>query len=550
MVTIDEQPTETADHPRGGRGAVARAAGLLRRSWRQLTSMRTALVLLFLLAVAAIPGSLLPQRNVSVEKVRAFLAAHPTAGPLIDRASGFNVYGSPWFSAIYLLLFASLVGCLVPRLRSHAVALWRRPPPAPRRLDRLPAYAVVGTGPVDQVAVADRLRAMLRGQRFRVTVRQEAPGTVTLSAEKGYLKETGNLLFHFALLGLLAGVAYGSLGGWHANRLLVAGAENSFCNSMQQYDEYGLGAAVDGSDLPPFCLRLDSFRGSYLDNGQPVAFDATIGYRWAGGGGAERTRRVSVNSPLRLSGANVYLLGHGYAPVLRYTDRYGRTQPVTAPVLPRDGALTSDGVALFPDANLDPRTGRPDELGQIGFNGVYLPTVPPDPAVGRSLHPAERDPGLMLQAYRGDLGLDAGTPLSVYTLDARQLRAGRLSTFDQPHLLRPGETWTLSDSSRVEFLGTRPWVALSVRWDPGERVVLGGAVCLLIGLLVSLTGRRRRVWLRVTADQVTAGGLPRNDDQTFAVEFAELVRRAGEQVDDDGSGELRREGHTGTGPTE
>src|SRR6202022_4208509 len=50
---------------------------LLRWTWRQLTSMRIALTLLFLLSVAAIPGSLLPQREIDPSKVLQYFAAHP-----------------------------------------------------------------------------------------------------------------------------------------------------------------------------------------------------------------------------------------------------------------------------------------------------------------------------------------------------------------------------------------------------------------------------------------------------------------------------------------
>ena len=45
--------------------------GGLRWMWRQLTSMRTALILLFLLALAAVPGSVFPQRGVSPLRVLA-----------------------------------------------------------------------------------------------------------------------------------------------------------------------------------------------------------------------------------------------------------------------------------------------------------------------------------------------------------------------------------------------------------------------------------------------------------------------------------------------
>jgi cytochrome c biogenesis protein len=515
---MDTKPRDYVPPPTPPPGVVA----LARRSWRQLTSMRTALVLLFLLAVAAIPGSLLPQRNLNIERVGEYLAAHHTAGPWLDRLWLFDVYASPWFSAIYLLLFVSLVGCLVPRLRDHLVALFRVPPEAPRRLERLPAHADGIEHHGDPATVASGLQKLLKARRFRAVVR-ERDGDFTVNAEKGYLKETGNLLFHFALLGMLIGVASGSWWGWHANRLVVAGPENAFCDTLQQYDDYGLGARVSAGDLPPFCLRLDDFQASYLDNGQPTSYRALVHY--TEGSGPERTRTVEVNDPLRLPGANVYLLGHGYAPVVRYTDRYGRSQTTTAPFLPSDGLLTSQGVAAFPDANVDPNTGTRDPKGQVAFAGVYLPTVSTvDPT--RSAFPAERDPMLVLVAYVGDLGVDSGLPQSVYTLNQRQLDAGRLSKVGDPYRLRAGDSAKLPDGSTVEFLGTRPWATVSVRYDPGEKPVLVAAVCLLIGLLTSLTGKRRRVWFRIGPHTVTAGGLPRTEYAGFSHEFDEIVRAA------------------------
>ncbi len=492
---------------------------VFRRSWRQLTSMRTALILLFLLAVAAIPGSLLPQRTVAVEKVNQYLATHGDTGRWLDRLWLFDVYSSPWFSAIYLLLFVSLVGCFVPRLRDHTVALFRRPPEAPQRLERLPAHASL-PGPVPAADVAGALRA----RRFRVAVRADGEVT-TVSAEKGQLKESGNLLFHLALLALLIGVGAGSWWGWHANRLLVAGEDQAFCNTLGQYDEYGLGARVTPGGLPPFCLQLDRFDASYVDSGQPVSFAAAM--RYSVDGAPQRSQTVKVNSPLRLSGANVYLLGHGYAPVLRYTDRYGRAQTTVTPFLSNDGQLTSEGVAAFPDANVDPATGARPQRSQVAFAGVYLPTAATDGSA-RSAFPAERDPRLVLVAYVGDLG----APPSVYSLDQRQIQAGRLAAVGEPHRMRAGEKWTLPDGSTVEFLGTRPWVTLSVRHDPGEKPVLAAAVLLLLGLLVSLTGKRRRVWFRLSPDGVVAGGLPRTEYPGFRAEFDEIVRAVRERIPD------------------
>ncbi|HEX6075305.1 MAG TPA: cytochrome c biogenesis protein ResB [Micromonosporaceae bacterium] len=522
--------------PGGGRGLAATG----RRWWRQLTSMRTALVLLFLLAVAAVPGSLFPQRNVNQSGVSDYFTAHPDAAPILDRLWAFDVYASPWFGAIYLLLFVSLVGCLVPRMRLHVRAMLRRPPDAPRHLDRLPQHAAPGSVPVDPAGLADRIAGMLRGRRWRTAVRHH-DGSVTVSAEKGFLRETGNLLFHFSLLAILIGVAWGSAYGFYGNRLLVAGPEQAFCSSLQQFDDYGLGSAASSADLPPLCLELVDFDARYLSNGQPEAFSAET--RYTLGDSAPRDFTLRVNGPLRLDDGSVYLVGHGYAPVIRYTDRYGRGQTSVAPFLPVDQMLSSEGVAVFPDANVNPKTGKREPDLQIGFQGRYMPTLPDNPQSGHSAFPAERGPGLVLFAYRGDLGLDAGIPRSVYSLDQRQIDQGQLRMIgDQPKLLRPGQKWTLDDGTTVEFLGTRQWITLQLRHDPGAPLVLVAGGVLLAGLLASLTVRRRRVWFRLSAPEgaadlrgrtiVEAGGLTRAEYTGFGDEFTRLVARS---VPDSGS---------------
>ena len=503
-----------------------------RAFWRWLTSMRTALILLLVLAVAAVPGSVWPQRSVSQESVDAYLRNHPSLGPWLDRFSAFDVYSSPWFSAVYLLLFVSLVGCLVPRLRQHAGNLLARPPEAPARLDRLPHWSRRSAAP-PPTATAAALASQLRGpvgRGWRTAVREQPDGSVTVAAEKGYLKETGNLVFHFALLALLVGVALGSWYGWHANRLVVAGQE--FCNTVQQFDEYGLGARTTAADLPGFCVTVHDFQASYLDTGQPVAYSADISYV-SSVDAPPKPWTLRVNDPLRLSGANVYLLGHGYAPMLRFTDRYGTTFTATAPFLPIDGMLSSTGAFKFQDANVAPGAAGPrDPTDQVGFAGIYWPTRPPDPALGASIFPAERDPVLTLVAYEGNLGLGSGRPQSVYDLDSRQIANGELALVGT-EALRPGEKWTLPDGSTVEFLGTKQWITISVRHDPGEPIVLLGAGALLVGLMVSLSGKRRRVWARITPDGdggslITLGGLARTEYPGFADEFAAITALAGD----------------------
>ncbi|TBL23902.1 cytochrome c biogenesis protein ResB, partial [Verrucosispora sp. SN26_14.1] len=401
----------------------------------------------------------------------------------------------------------------------------------------------------------------LRRRRWRVAVRGDE-----ISAEKGYLKETGNLIFHSAMVLLLVGVALGSWYGWHGNRLLVSGPDGVFCNTRQQYAEAKLGPRV-GDDLPRFCMQLDEFEAEFLPSGQPSFFNAKVTVDEDGG--APRAAEFSVNSPLRLDGANVYLLGHGYVPLIRYTDRFGNTQTSTVPFLTTgDMGLTSEGLAAFPDANVDPATGERNADLQMAFSGLYLPTAPQEPPFTRSEYPTEQNPLLGLIAYRGNLGLDGGIPGSVYQLDQRQIRNGRLTEVGSKDL-RKGESWTLDDGTTVEFVGTERYIVLSVRHDPGTMLLLVSSVGLVLGLMGSLFVRRRRIFVRVLpagsgpsgsepsvaglpgagppaggsptggSSLVEVAGLPRTEHPGFAAEFSQLVaaigddRRTGETIDPD-----------------
>src|SRR5690606_13681328 len=73
-----------------------RALDFARNTWRGLTSMRTALILLFLLALAALPGAMLPPYSLSAPKVEQYIAEHGWWGELLDALGFFEVYSSVW----------------------------------------------------------------------------------------------------------------------------------------------------------------------------------------------------------------------------------------------------------------------------------------------------------------------------------------------------------------------------------------------------------------------------------------------------------------------
>ncbi|MEU6858764.1 cytochrome c biogenesis protein ResB [Glycomyces sp. NPDC046736] len=473
-----------------------------RRWWHQLTSMRTALLLLLALALAAIPGSTFPQRAISSVDVADYYEAHPDLAPWLDRVWAFDVYTSPWFSAIYLLLMISLVGCIVPRLGVHWKALRAKVPDAPKRMSILPYHRVIDSG-----ANQTRARAVLKQRRWRTTVRESDDGTVVIAAEKGFLRESGNLLFHTSIIFVLVGVALGSLMSWYGNRILSE--DKSYCNNLQQYDEYGLGAWVDETSLPRFCLTLNSFDAEFT-NGGPTAFDADVTYETAGETGEYD---LEVNHPLNIDGTNVFLIGHGYTAVVTYTDRYGQTQTLHQEFLAMDAALNSEGAFKFPDANVDPATGQVDPDAEAGFDAILVPTFDDSTAMLLGADPEPNNPVLALTAYTGDLGLGDGRPESVYSINDEQIASGALRQVnDEVEVIGLGDAMTLPDGSTLTFDGVEQYAVLQVRHDPGGPVVLAGAVLLLLGLLPALSVRRRRYWIRWNPDgTVETAGLNRND---------------------------------------
>jgi cytochrome c biogenesis protein len=498
----------------------------LRWAWRQLTSMRIALILLFLLALGSIPGSVLPQEGTNAAGVAQYYKSHPTLAPLLNHLGMFNVFGAAWFAAIYLLLFASLVGCVVPRTFKLVGSARTLPPKAPRNIGRLPHAASyqVALPPGEALEVAARV---LGGHGFRL--RRAGDGQMWLSAEKGYLREVGNLLFHLALLGVLVSIALGGLFGFKADKLVVAGA--TFSDTQSDLDEFFPGRLVTDSDLAPFTIKLDSFSANYVTSGpqlgQPVAFNARVSYT-ADPGGPVRTDDIQVNHPLSVDGVKVYLIGHGYAPVFKVTDPNGQVayEGPTPFISGTSGNFLSQGVVKVPDASPE----------QLGFSGVFVPTAVDVGGTLESIFPAADHPVVSLIAYGGNLGENSGPTQSVYALDM----AGLKQLAAQPHVLGPGQTWQLpGGKGAITFVGYQQWASLTITHDPGQLPALVCGMGALGGLLLSFLVRRRRVFVRVApapsgnGSAVQFGGLARTDASGgFEAEFASLaaeLRAAHEQ---------------------
>lgn len=517
---IDSAPQSDAKIVNPNLGVV----GWLRWFWRQLTSMRTALLLLLLLAIAAVPGSLVPQRSSDPNGVSQYFADYKDTAPILDQFQMFDVYTSAWFSAIYLLLFISLIGCVLPRTKHHIEALQAQPPVTPANLVRLPAYAKFSILGKSAEEVLEAARQVLKADRYRVARYDRAAGgkgklkseaSITVSAERGYMRETGNLIFHFALVGVLIAVGFGGGFGFAGQRAIYEG--QAFTNSLIAFDSFNPGRFFNSANLTPYTIKLDKFTAVYEEKnsnaiGQPVDFTADVTTQIQGEEPQQQT--IKVNKPLRIAGTDVYLLGNGYAPTITVRDPEGNvvfTDSVN--FLPQDKNLTSLGVIKLPD-------GLAEQVGLIGF---FYPTVSKGHSGAFfSMYPDLIDPRLTLDVYAGDLGLDEGIPRSVYALDTSDMTklAGRKAPQKSLEFSIGDSVELPNGLGSVTFDGVKRFVSLDIHRDPTQGWVLVFALSALGGLLISLFIPRRRMWVSVTENSdgsVTAecAGLARGDDPTL-----------------------------------
>ena len=447
-----------------------------------------------MLGVAAVPGSLVPQRTSNPIGVRNFFDQNPSLSIWYDRFYLFDVYGSPWFSAIYILLFISLIGCVLPRTVEHFHAMRAQPPATPRNLSRMEHYTTFSADP----AVLESATQWLKKNRFRLRVSEDS-----ISAEKGYLRETGNLLFHLSLILILVGISLGSLFGLQGEAIVNTGER--FVNVATSYDSLRLGKLTKESDLGQFTISVDKFLAKY-DPKTNMPQDYTA-YVTTTVDGVSKKQVMKVNSPLTFGSTRVYLQANGYSPIVTVRDSQGNVAfqgPVT--FLPQDGNLRSIGAIKVPDAN-----------PPVGFVSSFLPTYERTKGMGGiSIYPELLNPRLLFSVWGGDLGLDSGIPQSVYRINTDEMTnlglgsVGIGESFDYP-----GGTITLE--------GVTPWINLQIVDDRGKGFALLGAIFAILGLLSSLYGRRRRIWIRVTDSQVEVAGLAKNNAPGLEEEISRFV---------------------------
>jgi cytochrome c biogenesis protein len=471
--------------------------------------MRTAIILLFVLAAGASVGSLFPQRPVNEFKVNDWIANHPSWSRLAEWFGLFDVYGSWWFTAIYVLLLVSVVGCIVPRYAAFVRQIRSKP-----RTDGVPAgmpqrHEALVPMPPDR-ALAEAGRALER-RRFRLV----RDGT-TIAGEKGHLREFGSIIFHSAFLLLLVGIVIGKGFGFSGQVAVVEGER--FTDTHVAYDSIREGRFFNENHRG-FSLELTDFHVDYYDNGIPKEFISRV--RLYDRDELVRATRIRVNEPLVYRGVSIFQLAAGFAPrvVVSQNGKVLFDAPVITLEDQRTGAWR--GVVKVPQA-------KPQQLGieLFFYNDFFARRVPspepgqPDLELPVNRTPYARNPLLLIGTYRGDLGLNR--PQSVYVLDKTALTASDVG------FAAVGGTSDVGDGITISFPELKQYSVFQIASDPGTPLILVAAILILVGLIPALYSSRRRVWVRASPDaagaRVEVAGLALQRKAAFEEEFRALVR--------------------------
>jgi cytochrome c biogenesis protein len=373
-------------------------------------------------------------------------------------------------------------------------AIGAKPPLTPKYLDRMEFYTEIKKIDLDKV------EKFLRKKHFRIRRDENS-----ISAEKGYARETGNLLFHLSLVLILLAVGIGSLLGSRGDAIVNVG--DRFINTPTSYDILSFGKYQAEDSLPPFSLTVTDFKAEY-DPVTNAAIDYELTVLTANPAGSKEIKKtIKVNQPLAYGSTKIYLQANGYSPIVIVRDKSGKIIfDGPTPFLPQDTNLSSIGAIKIPD--MDP---------QIGFVGSFLPTADRDPIRGGfSSYPEVLDPRLLVSIWKGDLGLNTGIPQSVYRIDTSKMERIGLKA------LVLNESYDFGEGS-ITFTGWKSWVNLQIVNDPGKGFALVGAILAILGLLISLFTRQRRIWVKQSGKTQVAG-LAKNGIPGLEQEIDELVK--------------------------
>ncbi len=305
----------------------------IRRPWFAFfSSMRFAVALLSVLAIASVVGTVLQQNQPKQNYVVKFGAFWTE---IFEFLGLFDVYASAWFTLIMLFLVLSTSLCL-----------WRNVPPFLREMRSFRTQTTAKSLahmkhtallPSSLGSLKTEIAAkywQVNGFQTRITPRED--GSVLLSAKKGAMNKWGYIFAHAAIIviclgglvdsnlllkiGMLTGKIVPDTSSQYARDFQAASrlspSNLSFRANAEVVEGQTIEAAFINADKGlllqelPFTLELKKFHIDFYNTGMPKDFasDIVVTDKASGNSVAQTIR---VNHPLTINGITIYQSTYG-----------------------------------------------------------------------------------------------------------------------------------------------------------------------------------------------------------------------------------------------
>lgn len=460
--------------------------GLTQALWVFFSEMKTAIILLLLLAVVSVLGTVITQ-GASPEQ---YVGQYGAKAYAIIKFFGLNnAYNCGIFRTLLILVGINLSVCSINRFGT----IWRRSFPdvssysadAVGRMKRSDTVDFQGT--VEDAA--GRAKASLHQRKYTVTNIDEADG-VSLYASKGRLSLWGPFLTHLSLLVIFLGAIIGSLTGFTGFTSIPEDdwTETYFRDSTQAE------AKLD------FKVALKKFTIGHDKLGNPTSYKSDLVVY--DGDKPVATKEIDVNHPLTYKGVQFFQSDYGVS---------GMVITITAP----DGKsvhLNYDiETGSGPYGKVYEISGEPFKTIQIEGKSitVFAHDFAPDYTGAKEenmsalpLNPAAQV--MINDRFPKYKGLDGWTKLG-------WMEVGKSSQY---------KGYTVTVEKVVNYTG------LQVSKNPGLPIVYLGFGLLMAGVFLSFYVSHRVIRLRISqgaqTSMVNIGATSREEPEVFDADFQRL----------------------------
>jgi cytochrome c biogenesis protein len=466
--------------------------GLARELWLTFSSMKTAIVLLLVLAIVSVIGTLIPQGGPPDMYYQKY---GQVKGWIITKFCLNNLYDSPAYKILLILIGVNLLVCSINRFGTA----WKR---TFQPVVDISANQIKSMQKSEEICLQEQIdslvnRAVTALRTLSYQVLESRSGSdVAIYASKGRLGIWGPYVTHLSILVIFVGAIVGSLLGFSGYTRI---AENSLTDSIV----FRKGGKEEVRELP-FSVRLNSFTIPRGKNGHPLGYKSDISI--IENGKVARRKTIDVNHPLSYKGISFFQSSYGPVLVVKVKDSKGNVASASYFV---DMVETSSGVRLYVDSD-----------NEFNLKKVELG--------GRSVALVVRYVTLANLVEDSNLSSVPGGLAASVVANDQPLTLEGMHSWQELGLVKPLKPVKYKDLT-VE-VETLDYTGLQVTRDPGLPIVYLGFALMLGGIFLSFYVPFKVIRMRFSEAEdgkvaVVMGAFSKSVHSAYAEDFERLKNK-------------------------